>query len=227
MENDITGRIVKYVFDKESKTNWLQKRKMGLTGSDAAAVLGLSPWKSNVDVWKDKISQKLEEEKYNPRFEYGLKAEKYLIDLTRLDFPKLKINYEEKYYVIYEGTGDFNFCLSTPDALAIDNETEKISVIEIKTSSHSFFKHSEKEIPEIYYPQVLHYFITIPAIDSVILRCYYPMAAVNDCKKILQTWKVFRDDEKTKADIKFLCDEEKKFWKFVEEKKQPPLKMKI
>lgn len=36
---------------------WLAQRKSGIGGSDIAAVLGLSPWRSAVDVWLDKTGQ--------------------------------------------------------------------------------------------------------------------------------------------------------------------------
>lgn len=43
------------------RQEWLKARKRGLGGSDAAAILGLSPWKSPMDVWLDK-TERLEEE---------------------------------------------------------------------------------------------------------------------------------------------------------------------
>jgi putative phage-type endonuclease len=36
---------------------WLSARKSGVGGSDIAAILGLSPWKTSVDVWLDKTGQ--------------------------------------------------------------------------------------------------------------------------------------------------------------------------
>jgi putative phage-type endonuclease len=36
------------------RREWLQKRRNGLGGSDAAAVLGLSPWKSPLALWSEK-----------------------------------------------------------------------------------------------------------------------------------------------------------------------------
>ncbi len=36
---------------------WLAARKAGIGGSDIAAILGLSPWRSPVDVWLDKTGQ--------------------------------------------------------------------------------------------------------------------------------------------------------------------------
>lgn len=40
----------------QNKSEWLLRRRAGLGGSDIAAILGLSPWRSAVDVWKDKTS---------------------------------------------------------------------------------------------------------------------------------------------------------------------------
>ena len=33
---------------------WMDMRKSGIGGSDASAILGLSPWKSPMDIWLDK-----------------------------------------------------------------------------------------------------------------------------------------------------------------------------
>ena len=50
--------MYKKIFDSKNATReeWLKARKLGLGGSDMAAVLGLSPWRSPIDVWLDKTS---------------------------------------------------------------------------------------------------------------------------------------------------------------------------
>jgi putative phage-type endonuclease len=40
---------------------WLAERRTGIGGSDIAAILGLSPWKTAVDIWLDKTGQKTDE----------------------------------------------------------------------------------------------------------------------------------------------------------------------
>lgn len=45
----------------EQRASWLEGRRTGIGGSDVAAVLGLSPWKTALDVWNDKLG--LSEEK--------------------------------------------------------------------------------------------------------------------------------------------------------------------
>ena len=38
----------------DNRTDWLKARRKGIGGSDAASVLGISPWKSNVQLWEEK-----------------------------------------------------------------------------------------------------------------------------------------------------------------------------
>ena len=44
------------------RTEWLQERKKGIGGSDAAAILGLNPYMSNVDLWEIKTGRKEQED---------------------------------------------------------------------------------------------------------------------------------------------------------------------
>lgn len=39
----------------EQRAAWLKGRRTGIGGSDVAAVLGLNPWKTPLDVWNDKL----------------------------------------------------------------------------------------------------------------------------------------------------------------------------
>ena len=38
-----------------TKKEWLLKRKEGIGGSDVASILGISPYKSSVSVYMDKV----------------------------------------------------------------------------------------------------------------------------------------------------------------------------
>jgi putative phage-type endonuclease len=44
-----------------ARDEWLADRRSGIGGSDIAAILGLSPWKTAVDVWLDKTGQSTED----------------------------------------------------------------------------------------------------------------------------------------------------------------------
>lgn len=56
------------LIDKRGMTRaeWLAERRKGIGGSDVAAVLGLNPWRSPVQVWLDKMGQAPGEEETEP-----------------------------------------------------------------------------------------------------------------------------------------------------------------
>jgi putative phage-type endonuclease len=51
-----TGARVLHDLDTIDRPTWLAYRKSGLGGSDAAAILGVSPWTSSYTLWLDKTS---------------------------------------------------------------------------------------------------------------------------------------------------------------------------
>ena len=42
--------------DGLSREEWLEYRKQGIGGSDVAAILGISKWKSEIEIWITKTS---------------------------------------------------------------------------------------------------------------------------------------------------------------------------
>lgn len=57
-----------FIIDREQ---WLRERKKGIGGSDVAAILGLSKWKSAYDIWVDKTTDVLQEEYSNESIYWG------------------------------------------------------------------------------------------------------------------------------------------------------------
>ena len=45
------------IFDFPDNTSWLQGRMNGIGGSDASAIVGLNPYKSNIDLFEEKIGR--------------------------------------------------------------------------------------------------------------------------------------------------------------------------
>lgn len=52
------------------RLEWLKNRQTGIGGSDVAAILGLSKWKTPLDVYNDKIAENPVEES-NASIEWG------------------------------------------------------------------------------------------------------------------------------------------------------------
>ena len=38
-----------------NREQWLEERKKGIGGSDVACILGMSPYKTNVALWEEKV----------------------------------------------------------------------------------------------------------------------------------------------------------------------------
>lgn len=79
----------------KDREEWLQHRNR-IGGSDAAAIVGMNPYRSNVELWQIKTGQ-LEQEDISEKsyVKYGTEAEQYLRELFRLDFPEYTVCYEE------------------------------------------------------------------------------------------------------------------------------------
>ena len=41
-----------------TREDWLEERKKGIGGSDAATILGLNPYKTSIDLWEEKTGRK-------------------------------------------------------------------------------------------------------------------------------------------------------------------------
>jgi len=127
-------------------------RRKYLGGSDVAGILGISPWKTPLDVYLDKIQPRSEEPDRNKArvFARGKRMEPYVIDL---------LAEEEGLEIIGRGNRyidkQHNFL-----AAEIDAETADGNNVEIKTVSP--FKAKEwgeeqtDEIPVHYTAQVMH-----------------------------------------------------------------------
>ena len=54
----ISGEGSKFTLIRcEDDAGWLEQRKRGIGGSDVAAIMGLSPWKSPLEVWLEKTNR--------------------------------------------------------------------------------------------------------------------------------------------------------------------------
>ena len=84
--------VTKKLFN--SREEWLQGRKNHIGGSDAAACVGLNPYKDNVQLWEEKVGLVLPEDISDKDYvQYGTEAEEYLRALFALDHPEYKVLY--------------------------------------------------------------------------------------------------------------------------------------
>lgn len=203
-----------------SHREWLDSRKNRIGGSDASAVLGLNPYKSNVDLWLEKKGE-IETEDISDKsyVKYGTNAEYYLRELFKLDFPQYEVEYYENNMLLND---KYPFAHASLDGELTDEEGRK-GILEIKTTNILQSMQKEKwkdKIPDNYYIQVLHY-LMVTEYDFVVLKAQLK-SEFNE-NVYLQTKHYFIEREEVLEDIEYLIKEEIKFYNLLEKGIRPNL----
>ena len=203
-----------------NREDWLKHRtKIG--GSDASAILGKNPYKTNVELWKDKAFHLMPEDiSDKPYVKYGTEAEKYLRELFKMDYPQYEMFYEENNMWTNDA---YPFAHASLDGWLKD-EAGRMGVWECKTTNILQSRQKEKwdhRLPENYYIQILHY-LMVTEFEFVELKAQLK-SVFSDGTVYLQTRHYHIERSDVEVDIEYLADEERKFWTCVENMKDPPL----
>lgn len=183
---------------------WLEQRKSGIGSSDAAAILGLNPYSSPVEVWLDKMGA-LPPKEMNEAMRFGVDAENYVATrFEELTGKKLSV-----FANSISGNVKYPFALTSVDRWIIDEGVP----VEIKTTSvwnQKNFKHGK--YPANYYVQCVHHMAVMDA-PYCYLVVYIPGVE-------LMWFKIERD----LTEEKFLMEAEKEFYeKYMLTKTMPPV----
>lgn len=168
-------------------------RKTFIGGSDAAAILGLSRWKTPLQVWAEKTGQITPEDisgKLNVKL--GIRLEDAVADLfcEATGFKVRRVN--ETLF-----SDEHEFLAANIDRRVVGDD----SILECKTTSAFNAKAWEgEEIPQEYIIQCLHYLAV-----TGMSKAYIAVLIGNQDFK----WKIIERDEKT---ISAIIDQEVKFW---------------
>ena len=140
----------------------LEARKKGIGGSDAGAILGVSPWKTPLQVYMDKVGA-ADPIQDNDSMFWGRTLEPVIrqryADVTnrKVVVPDTLITHPK-----------FEFMIGNLDGITSDNR-----VLEIKTarSAEGWGEPGSNEIPDSYMIQVQHYMLitAIPVADVAVL----------------------------------------------------------
>lgn len=204
-----------------TKEQWLEERKKGIGGSDAATIVNKNPYKNIVQLWEEKTGRRNAEDiSDKPYVKYGTEMEDILRESFKIKNPDFELKHEE-YSIIRHP--EYQFLFASLDGILIDKKTGELGILEIKTSN--IHRSSSKEkwkdgIPDNYYCQVLHY---MNVTGATFARLFAELTYANDYQ-VTKTYEIDANDEKTKASMKKLLEEEIKFWKkYVETGIRPPL----
>lgn len=204
----------------KDREEWLQKRTGRIGGSDASAILGMNPYRTNVELWQIKTGQLIPEDiSEKPYVKYGTEAEEHLRELFKLDFPEYQVFYEENNMWLNDR---FPFAHASLDGWLVDQEGRK-GIWECKTTNILQSMQKEKwkgRIPDNYYIQLLHYLL-VTEFDFVVLVAQLKSEFNGEIYKQTKHFKIERAE--VEEDIQFLESSEKKFWKQIQERRKPDL----
>ena len=185
---------------------WHKDRLNGLGGSDAAIVLGISPWKSRLELWNTKVNKIVNS---NPEdnliFQIGHALEPIIAEhYSKMTNRQLEIRPQKIH-------SQHPFITGNIDREIVKSERETPGILEIKTKG-AFINWHEDEIPPYYVSQLQHYL-------AVYGYKWGSFAVLDLQSRTITHTDIERDD----IFIENLINEEKKFWKLVQDKTPPEI----
>lgn len=176
---------VQSYFDKQPKAATADRTKL-IGASEAAAILGLSPWSTPFQVWQSKVDPQPDED--SPVLERGRYLEAGLLEWTAA---KTGAKSFERGPALKEPglQGGYSFLSVRPDG-ALHMPDGTIELAEIKTSrdAHEWGATGTDAVPHHYAIQVLLQMAVCPGIERTRVGAYLPIADE------LRVMKVERDE---------------------------------
>lgn len=207
-----------YDFPEESA--WIKGRMNGIGGSDASAVVGMNPYKTNIELFEEKTSRKIPKDISGKECViYGKKAESPIRELFKLDYPQYSVSHHE--YRILQSI-KYPFMQASIDGELLDTKGRR-GILEIKTTNILHSMQREKwndKVPQNYYIQVLHYLL-VTGYEFAVLRAHLVSSWGSDTRT--QAKHYFIERSEVVADLELLLQEEVKFWGYVESGRKPSL----
>lgn len=191
-----------------SRTDWLEVRKTGIGGSDAAAAVGLNPYKSQLELWLEKTGRDAELPKPDPNdttepIYWGTLLEPIVAAAYTQQTGRRvrKVN-----AVLRHPTIPFMLANLDREVVGVPN----VQVLECKTAGEFGARHWQDGVPEYVQLQVQHQLAVTGkrAADVAVLLCGQQLAV----------YRIERDDEL----IARLILLEAEFWRYVETDSPPP-----
>jgi putative phage-type endonuclease len=187
---------MKFIPLKQGTEEWLRFRRSHIGASDAVTIMGVSPWKSPLELYEEKI------------FEFEQQGNAYTARGVSLEEPARESFEKEKgicvFPMVFESS-THPFMAASIDGITIDYQI----AVEIKCPGkvdHQKAMHGV--VPTKYYPQLQHQ-IFVCELDMIYYYSFDGQQGV--------TLEVPRDDRY----IEILLDKEKEFWHCLKTLKPP------
>jgi len=203
----------------ESKKDWLKARSATIGGSDAACLLGMNPYKTNVELWREKKGIEVPADiSGSPAVQYGSNAEPLLRELFKLDHPEMSVFYQPNNIFINDA---YPFAHASLDGWI--QRGDQLGILEIKTATiyqGSQFGRWNDSIPDNYYCQVLWYMMIMQAHFAwvqALLRWVHPDGTISEQ---IRQYSIERT-EKVEHEISYLAEVGAAFWDSLQGDQEP------
>lgn len=200
--------------------DWRAARTV-IGGSDAAALVGLNPYKTNIELWQEKTGRRTAPDISNEAFvKFGHDAEPLLRELFALDHPQYEVGYVENNMVLNDR---YPFAHASLDGWLTEKETGRKGILEIKTTNILQSMQKEKwndRIPDNYYCQVLWY-LMVTEFDFAILKARLRTEWQGEIRVTVRHYIIERSE--VQEDIDELEKAGWKMWKAIQEDREPYL----
>ena len=195
---------------------WRQARQNSIGASDAAAVMGISPWKTEAQLWDEKANGKTLDF-HNADTVRGHRSESHILELYGIETGR-KIFSGERIMLM---SNHIPFMSCTLDGIDFTDENNPI-VIEVKSVKFSHGEWSDEKIPDYYFTQLLHQLAVTGWNEAILLVRFARNEEWESASE--RMYHVKREDVQDQIDK--LVRKENKFWnEYVVNKKRPPCRM--
>lgn len=143
------------------RASWLEARRQGLGASDAPVILGLSPWKTPLALYAEKLGLEIEEPEQTEAMAWGLRLQPLIIAAYAEQSGRSTI---EQVNFVIDRSPTHPWMLASLDGWVTKTPgVEDIGVLEVKTTS-AFRKEDWAEAPPLAYQvQVQHQLAVVGA----------------------------------------------------------------
>ena len=171
---------------QQEREEWLAERRTGIGGSDAGAILGVSPWNTAVSVWLDKTGRSTPKPE-SEAMRIGTELEDFV---ARRYSQETGRSVERFKKMLHKGCllGNYDR-LVVPEGAKVASHKGEVrtdTLLECKTSSAFGW---DEGVPPIYMAQVMHYMCLSPCLQHADVACLFLNI------KQFKVFRVERDDE--------------------------------
>ena len=163
------GAKVLHALDAVDEAQWLAGRREGLGGSDAAAILGISPWASSWTLWQDKTSTEPPVNQDRRAFRAGHHLEPWILAEMMREEPALRV-FRAAFQL---QAADRPWQMVNLDGLADSTERNGFGGAEAKHVHPQMHRHWSDGPPAYYEAQVVHAFAVCPGLEWFALGAYF------------------------------------------------------